>query len=39
MLIRNYQENDEKSWIRCRLLAFVDTAYFDDVQRDKELEV
>ena len=33
--IRSYAFADEFSWLRCRLLAFFDTAYFDDVLRDK----
>ncbi len=28
---RDYRVNDEKSWLRCRVLAFLHTAYFDDV--------
>ena len=29
--IRAYRSSDESSWLRCRLLGFFDTAYFDDV--------
>jgi len=29
--VRDYQDSDEKSWLRCRVLGFLDTAYFDDV--------
>ncbi|GAA1375899.1 GNAT family N-acetyltransferase [Luteococcus sanguinis] len=29
--IRNYETPDEKSWLRCRVLAFLDTCYYDDV--------
>lgn len=29
--IRNYQPADEKSWLRCRVLSFLDTNYYDDV--------
>lgn len=36
MIIREYQPDDEKSWIRCRTLSFLDTAYFDDVMNKKE---
>ncbi|WLD94306.1 GNAT family N-acetyltransferase [Alkalihalobacillus sp. AL-G] len=36
MLIREYVASDEKEWVRCRTLAFLDTAYFDDVRREKE---
>jgi len=33
--IRNYTEVDEKQWRRCRVVAFLDSAYFDDVRREK----
>jgi ribosomal protein S18 acetylase RimI-like enzyme/SAM-dependent methyltransferase len=29
--IRNYESAYETEWLRCRVLAFLDTAYFDDV--------
>jgi GNAT superfamily N-acetyltransferase len=29
--IREYIESDEPSWLRCRVLSFLGTAYFDDV--------
>ena len=29
--IRRYRPPDERSWLRCRVLSFLDTAYFDDV--------
>ena len=29
--VRAYQPSDETAWTRCRTLAFLDTAYFDDV--------
>lgn len=29
--IRDYRSSDEQSWLRCRVLGFLDTAYFDDV--------
>lgn len=35
MIIREYQPNDELSWLRCRLLAFFDTSYYDDIKRSK----
>lgn len=34
--IRPYQSSDEAQWLRCRVLAFLDTAYFDNVYREKE---
>lgn len=33
--IRRYEPTDENSWLRCRVLAFLDTAYFDDVHTTK----
>ena len=33
--IREYTAADEQSWLRCRVLGFLDTAYFDDVWRTK----
>ena len=36
MEIRSYQPKDEQGWIRCRVLAFLDTAYFDNVLTEKE---
>jgi GNAT superfamily N-acetyltransferase len=36
MIIRTYQPEDEKGWGRCRVLSFLDTAYFDNVLREKE---
>jgi ribosomal protein S18 acetylase RimI-like enzyme len=29
--IRPYAPQDESSWLRCRVLAFLDTCYYDDV--------
>lgn len=36
MKIRDYQANDEIGWVRCRVLSFLDTAYFDNVLQEKE---
>ncbi|MDQ3193697.1 MAG: GNAT family N-acetyltransferase [Bacteroidota bacterium] len=36
MEIRDYKPVDENQWIRCRVLAFLDTAYFDSVYNHKE---
>ena len=33
--IRAYTTRDEEQWVRCRAIAFLDSAYFDDVQREK----
>lgn len=34
-IIREYTAADENSWLRCRVLSFLSTAYFDDVARIK----
>ncbi|ART77584.1 GNAT family N-acetyltransferase [Sutcliffiella horikoshii] len=36
MEIRSYNQKDERGWVRCRTLSFLDTAYFDNVLREKE---
>jgi len=36
VVIRPYEDRDERGWLICRLLAFFDTAFFDDVAREKE---
>ena len=33
--VRPYTAADERSWLRCRALAFLDTNYFDDVVPQK----
>ncbi|MDX8054386.1 GNAT family N-acetyltransferase [Lentzea sp. BCCO 10_0798] len=33
--IRNYEPADEESWLRCRVLGFLATNYFDDVWQAK----
>ena len=33
--IRRYHPDDEPGWARCRVLGFLDTSYFDDVQPTK----
>ncbi|MER8069901.1 GNAT family N-acetyltransferase [Streptomyces sp. NPDC094034] len=33
--IRAYTRADEGSWLRCRVLSFLNTAYYDDVDRTK----
>ncbi|MFJ1910383.1 GNAT family N-acetyltransferase [Streptomyces sp. NPDC088147] len=33
--IRDYTRADEGSWLRCRVLSFLNTAYYDDVDRTK----
>ena len=37
MLIREYNEKDELGWVRCRVLSFLHTAYFDNVLNKKEI--
>lgn len=36
MEIRHYNSNDEIGWVRCRVLSFLDTAYYDNVLKEKE---
>ena len=36
VVIRPYRDEDEQGWVRCRVLSFLDSAYFDDVRREKE---
>jgi ribosomal protein S18 acetylase RimI-like enzyme len=36
MEIRSYNSNDEIGWLRCRVLSFLDTAYYDNVFKEKE---
>jgi len=33
--IRPYRESDERGWLRCSVLSFLDTAYFDSVFQRK----
>jgi GNAT superfamily N-acetyltransferase len=34
--IRSYEHTDEEGWVRCRVLGLLDSAFFDDVRREKE---
>lgn len=36
MKIREYKDTDELEWVRCRVLSFLDSSYFDNVLRQKE---
>lgn len=36
MIIRDYDVSDEAGWVRCRVLSFLQTAYFDNVLTEKE---
>ena len=33
--VRDYRPSDEQAWLRCRVLSFLGTAYFDDVCTSK----
>ncbi|HLJ65908.1 MAG TPA: GNAT family N-acetyltransferase [Chloroflexota bacterium] len=35
LIIRPYRETDEQGWLRCSVLGFLNTAYFDSVFRHK----
>jgi ribosomal protein S18 acetylase RimI-like enzyme len=35
-VVRPYEPSDETEWLRCRVLAFLNTAYYDDVLQTKE---
>ncbi len=37
MIIREYRKEDETAWVRCRLISFLDSSYFDDVRKEKEI--
>lgn len=34
--VRSYEPADEVGWVRCRALAFIDSAFYDTVEREKE---
>lgn len=36
MTIREYKVEDKESWIRCRVLSFLDCSYYDDVQNFRD---
>ena len=31
--VRDYRPSDETGWLRCRVLAFLDTCYYDEYER------
>ena len=35
-MVRPYRDADERGWVVCRVLSFLETAFFDDVRREKE---
>lgn len=36
VVIRPYRDEDERGWVVCRVLSFLDSAFFDDVRQAKE---
>ncbi len=36
VVIRPYRDDDERGWVLCRVLSFLDTAFHDDVRQAKE---
>ena len=36
MLIREYRKSDEREWLRCRVVSFLDCSYWNDVKTEKE---
>lgn len=36
MLIRKYSKLDERDWLKCRLLSFFDSSYFDNIVHKKD---
>lgn len=36
MEIREYCVEDEREWVECRLLSFLDSTYYKDVKKEKE---
>ena len=36
VIVRAFRPADEDGWVRCRVLSFLGSAYFDDVRREKE---
>lgn len=36
MIVREYRDTDEYQWVKCRVLSFLDSAYFDNVLREKQ---
>jgi ribosomal protein S18 acetylase RimI-like enzyme len=35
-VVREYRDEDERGWVVCRVLSFLETAFYDDVRRSKE---
>ena len=36
LTVRSYEPADEVGWVRCRVLSFLDSAFYDAVEREKE---
>jgi len=36
MKIRKYVKSDEKEWLKCRLLSFYDSSYYDNIVHQKD---
>ncbi len=36
VVIRPFRDEDERGWVICRVLSFLDSAFFDDVRQTKE---
>jgi len=34
--VRAYRPEDERGWVVCRVLAFLESSFYDDVRREKE---
>ncbi|MBQ8556570.1 MAG: GNAT family N-acetyltransferase [Clostridia bacterium] len=37
MEIRDYKESDEKAWLYCRVVSFLDCSYYNDVKTKKDI--
>ena len=37
LIIKPYNPTNEKNWLKCRLLSFYDSAYYDDVYTSKPI--
>ena len=37
MVVRKYEESDERDWLRCRVISFLDCSYYNDVFTKREL--
>ena len=37
LIIRPYNSSDQESWLKCRLVSFHDSAYYDDVYTKKPI--